>query len=127
MSAAKSLDANLFLAGRNLAVLAVNELQEVGSDACSIEADHRQGRTQCDVLCRAIDILRTAPPSVVAGFAAVLTDMMGCECVPPVEHYSQLTPEEMGIHSGEWTASVSTHSANDDLTLDPIEEGRQPS
>ncbi|HEX7688256.1 MAG TPA: hypothetical protein VF453_11145 [Burkholderiaceae bacterium] len=91
--------ASMFLAGRNLALVVLRELFAVGSDRCSIEAEQRPGVAQCDALARAIESLRTAPSQVVSGFAAVFTDVAGCDCSATPEHFELLTPAEMGFET----------------------------
>lgn len=86
-----------YLAGRNLAAFVVRELTAAGSDKCSIEAAHRPGSAQCSALAKAIEMLRTAPPSVVAGFAALMTDMIGCDARPSIDYYESLTAYELGL------------------------------
>lgn len=103
---APSSTASLFLAGRNLAVIVLREMLAAGSDRCSIEADHRPGLEQCDVLARAFEGLRSAPEAVIRGFAAVFTDRVGCDCTPPPDHFEQLSAGEMGI---EWIRAPSCH------------------
>ena len=98
--------AQLFLAGRNLAVIALRDILRAGSDRCSIEVTHRPGEAQCDALARAIEGLRNAPTPVIQGFAAVFTDRVGCDCMPTPDHFEQLSAGEMGI---EWTSAPSCH------------------
>ncbi len=87
----------LFLAGRNLAVIVLSEMLRAGSDRCSIEVNHREGMDQCDALARALEGLRTAPPAVIQGFAAVFTDRAGCDASVGPEHFERLTIQQMGI------------------------------
>lgn len=101
-------EASLFLAGRNLAVVTLNELLAEGDVRCSIEAQFRDGQDQCDTFARAIEILRTAPPAVIKGFGAVFTEIVGASSVgSPVssEYIERLSIEEMGHTSVARAAS----------------------
>lgn len=87
---------SLLLAGRNLAVLVLDELAEAGEPKCSIEAKHRDGDDQCDSLARAIGMLRDAPQDVIRGFAAVFTEIAGREDnLVPEGYLENLTAEEI--------------------------------
>lgn len=74
-----AIDHALLLAGRNLAVVVLNELAEAGEPKCSIAARDRDGEDQCDSLARAIRMLQSAPQDVIRGFAAVFTEILGRE------------------------------------------------
>jgi hypothetical protein len=91
---------SLILAGRNLAVVVLNELLSEGADGCSIETEYRGGLEQCDVLARAIEGLRNAPTAVIRGFAAVFTEIAGCPNITPdPAYFEHLTIQEMGLVS----------------------------
>ena len=100
-------DPSLFLAGRNLAIVTLNELLTEGDIRCSIEAQYRDGQDQCDTFARAIEILRTAPPATIRGFAAVFTEIVGCAQIPACpDYFDRLSIEDM---SGVGASSLPRH------------------
>lgn len=92
-----SPDPLLFLAGRNLAVVVLDEMLQAGNQRCSIEDARRKGLTQCNALARAIGWLHDAPPEVIQGFAAVFTDRAGNGAQISPTHFGRLTIEQMGV------------------------------
>ena len=38
-----------------------------------------------------------AKPELVQGFAAVLTDLLGADCMPDLDYVESLTAEDMGV------------------------------
>ena len=96
---------SLFLAGRNLAVIVFGELLREGDGRCSIEAEYRDGLEQCDALARAVEGLRSAPPAVIRGFAAVFTEIVGGSASSGVsispDYFERLTAHEMGFDGVE--------------------------
>jgi hypothetical protein len=96
ISSRTEINHSLLLAGRNLAVLVLDELAEAGEPKCSINACDRDGEDQCDSLARAIGMLRDAPQDVIRGFAAVFSEIAGREDNRvPQGCFDSLTAEEM--------------------------------
>jgi len=76
--------------GRELAVQMIHELLEAGDDACCIESEYRDVVPQTDAVTRYLAVLRERQsPALDAGFAAILTDALGCD-PNPAEFYDSL-------------------------------------
>lgn len=90
------------MGGRNFAVLLLRDLANAGADACSIEAAHRHGEPQPEAMLVALRALHDAPPDFVAGFAAVLTDMLGTDdrLSDPAAYYESLCAADCGLAAG---------------------------
>ena len=91
-------DRRHFIAGRDLAAKTIRALRAAGPDACTIERG-TYGFTdpQPQLMQEALRRI-CARPELLAGFAAVLTDMLGDDgSIPCIDHIAALTPKEMGL------------------------------
>jgi hypothetical protein len=86
-----------FIAGRNLATKTIRALRAAGADACCMDRRTYGFTDEQPQLMH--DALRTicARPELLAGFAAVLTDMLGDDgSIADIGYIAALTPKQIG-------------------------------